>query len=136
VAPRYAVRRLDEVPTMAGGAKDPHWHALQHYFGFTAFGANVYVAKSDGDELVAGHDEAGSAQEELYVVTAGEARFVLDGEQFDAPAVSVVAVPDPSVRRAATARSAGTTIVAIGGERQTAFHSSWQPHHFENAPKL
>jgi hypothetical protein len=134
--PGYAVRRLHDVPTMAGEEHDPHWHALQHYFGLTAFGVNVYVAKNDGDELLAEHDEAGSAQEELYLVTAGEATFTIDGEDFEAPAVTVVAVPDPAVRRGARARAAGATIVAIGGERQEAFRSSWQPHHFENAPHL
>jgi hypothetical protein len=136
VGPRYAVRRLADVPTIAGDERDPHWHALTHYFGLTAFGVNVYIAKRDGDALLAEHDEAASAQEELYLVTAGEATFVIDGERFEAPAVTVVAVPDPAVRRGAAAVSAGTTIVAIGGERQEAFRSSWQPHHFEHAPKL
>jgi hypothetical protein len=50
--------------------------------------------------------------------------------------VSVVVVPDPAVRRAATANIAGTAIVAIGGERQPEFRTSWQKHHFENVPTL
>jgi hypothetical protein len=136
VAPRFAVRQLEDVPRIPTEADDPEWYPLQHYFGFTAFGVNVYVARADGGELLAEHDEAGSNQEELYLVTAGDATFVVDGERFDAPASTVVAVPDPTVRRAATAKIAGTTIIAIGGERRSAFRTSWQKHHFENVPTL
>ena len=134
--PRFAVRKLEEVPRIPSEPGDPAWYPLQHYFGLTAFGINVYVADADGAELLAEHDEAGSDQEELYLVTAGEAAFVVDGERFDAPAVTVVAVPDPTVRRAATANVAGTTIVAIGGKRRAAFETSWQKHHFEHVPRL
>ena len=136
MSPAFAVRRLEDVPTIAADDHDPRWYPVQHYFGLTAFGVNVYVAKNDGDELLAEHDEAGSAQEEVYLVTAGEAVFTIGGETFDVAAVSVVAVPDPAVRRGARARSAGTTVVAIGGEQRESFRSSWQPHHFDNAPRL
>jgi hypothetical protein len=134
--PRFAVRHLEDVPTIPADEGDPRWYPLQHYFGLTAFGVNVYVAKRDGDELLAEHDEAASDQEELYLVTVGTAEFVVDGERFDAPAVTVVAVPQPGVRRGATARSAGTAIIAIGGARGQRFRSSWQPHHFERAPTI
>jgi hypothetical protein len=134
--PRFAVRRLAEVPRVPWHPEEPHWYPLQHHFGLTAFGVNVYVAQSEGAELVAEHDEAGSDQEELYLVTAGEATFVLDGEPHAAPAPCVVAIPDPTVRRSATARTAGTTIVAIGAERRDEFRTSWQRHHFENVPQL
>lgn len=133
---RFAVRRLADVPRVPWQPDDPQWFPLQHHFGLTAFGVNVYVAQSDRAELLADHDEAGSDQEELCLVTAGEAEFVLDGERHAAPAPSVVAVPDPAVRRSATARSAGTTIVAIGGERRDEFRTSWQRHHFERVPRI
>jgi hypothetical protein len=136
MAPRFAVRRLGDVPRVPAEAGEPDWYPLQHYFGLTAFGANVYVAHAAGGDLLGDHDEAGSNQEEAYIVTSGEASFVIDGERFDAPAVSVVAIPEPSVRRVATAKVPGTTIVAIGGERQPEFRTSWQPHHFQNVPKL
>jgi Cupin domain len=54
------------------------------------------------------------AQEELYFVHRGRARFELGGEQVDAPAGTFVFVP-PGVRRTAFAQEAGTTIVAVGG---------------------
>ena len=124
---------MPRVPTEPG---DPRWYPLQHYFGLTAFGINVYVADADGNELLAEHDEAGSNQEELYVVTAGDAAFLIEGERFDTPALTIVAVPDPTVRRSATAKRAGTTIVAVGGERRDAFETSWQKHHFAHVPSL
>jgi hypothetical protein len=137
VAPRYAVRRLDDVPRIEDDdPADPEWFPLQHFFRLTAFGVNVYVAKDDGGTLIATHDEVGSNQEELYLVIAGEATFTLDGERVDVPAVSVVAVGDPAVARGATARTAGTTVVAIGGEAQDRFRSSWRPKWFENAEQI
>ena len=102
----------------------------------TAFGANVYVASEAGGDLLAAHDEKPSGQEELYLVVAGEAAFTLDGESFDAPAVTVVAVPDPAVVRSATAKTAGTAVVALGGEARNEFRSSWQPKWFEGAPQV
>jgi hypothetical protein len=136
VAPRFAVRRLADIPLVPAGPDDPDWYPLQHHFGLTAFGVNVYVARASNGDLLGDHDEAGSNQEELYLVVSGEATFVIDSERFDAPAVSVVAIPEPNVRRVAKAKVPGTTIVAIGGERQSEFRTSWQPHHFEAVPKL
>ena len=134
---RYAVRRLEDIPRIpAEEPGDPEWYPLQHYFRLTAFGANVYVASTAGGDLLAAHDEKQSGQEELYLVVAGEAAFTLDGETFAAPAVTVVAVPDPAVIRGATAKTAGTVVVALGGEAQNGFRSSWQPKWFEDAPQL
>jgi quercetin dioxygenase-like cupin family protein len=86
--------------------------------------------------LLGTHDETKSGQEELYLVVAGEATFTLDGETYDAPAVTVVAVPDPAVVRGATAKTAGTAVVALGGEAREAFRSSWQEKWFEGAPQV
>jgi quercetin dioxygenase-like cupin family protein len=134
---RYAVRRLEDVPVIPPEEPaEPNWYPLQHYFRFTGFGANVYVARADGGELLGLHDEAASGQEELYLVVAGEATFTLDGEAVDAPALTVVAVPDPTVVRGATAKTACTTVIAIGNEARDAFRSSWQAKWFEGAPQV
>jgi hypothetical protein len=50
--------------------------------------------------------------------------------------VSVVAGGDPAVVRGATARTAGTTLVAIGGKAQDRFRSSWRPTWDENAEQI
>ncbi len=131
--PRYAARRLDEIPTVpdAGVA----WYPLQHHFGLTAFGANVFVARAAGDELMAEHDESGSGQEELYLVLRGSVRFVLDGEPSDAEAVTVVAITEPSVRRSAVARDEDAMLLALGAPPGE-YRSTWRPAWFERVPKL
>jgi len=45
---RFAVRRLADVLRIPVEADDPEWYPLQHHFGLTAFGANVYVTRADG----------------------------------------------------------------------------------------
>jgi hypothetical protein len=133
---KYWVKRLDEVPRVPEeDPGDPVWHPLQHYFGFTSFGVNVYAAPESGGALIAEHDEAASEQEELYLVTEGAARFTIDGEEHVVPSIGIVAVPDPTVRRSAIADEPGTTVVVVGGRRAGRFDSSWQPHHFEGVPR-
>jgi hypothetical protein len=135
---RWSAKPLREVPLVEKEAPgDPDWFPLQHHFGLTAFGVNVYVATAAGDTLLERHDETGSGQEELYLVTAGSARFVLDGEEVSAAeAPFVVAVPDAAVVREARALETGTTIVALGGEPRERFESSWQSHHFDSIPRV
>ena len=134
---RYAVRRLEDVPQIPPDEPDDSvWYPLQHYFALTAFGANVYVATAANGDLIGTHDESGSSQEELYLVIAGEAAFTIDGEEVDAPAVTAVAVPDPTVVRGAVAKTPGTTVVAIGGAKKDQFESSWQSKWFEHVPQV
>jgi hypothetical protein len=134
--PGHWVRQLSAIPTIApADENDPTWYPLQHHFGLSAFGANVYEASRAGIELVGQHDESESGQEELYIVVAGAARFTLDGGTVDAPAVTVVAITDPGVLRAATALEAGTTVMAVGGPAAERFESSWRPDHFEGVPR-
>lgn len=129
--PRFAVHRLDEIPTVPDA--DVDWHPLQHYFGLNTFGANLFIARGIGDELIAEHDEGASAQQELYLVLRGAARFTLDGETHDAAAISIAAVPDAAVRRSAVAIEPGTMILALGappGEYASTWRASW----FERVP--
>ena len=48
---------------------------------------------------------------------------------------TVVAVPDPAVRRSAVALERGTAVLALGGQRRDAFASSWDARHFESVPR-
>ena len=133
--PGHWVKRLDEIPLVPEDeAGDPLWYPVQHHFGFTAFGVNVYIAPEAGGSLIGDHDEADSEQEELYLVTAGSARFTIDGQETLVPAGSVVAITDASVRRAAIAAEPGTTLAVVGGRRAPQFESSWQPEHFTTVP--
>jgi hypothetical protein len=132
--PRWTATRIEDVPTARGEADDPTWHPIQHYFGLTAFGANVFVARDDGQTLVEEHDEATSRQEELYLVLEGDALFELDGERVAAPRGTALAVTDPAVRRSAVARSCGTALLVVG-VRPGAFETTWRETHFAEVPR-
>ena len=131
------IARLADLPRIPEDEPgDPDWYPIQHFFRLTAFGMNAYVAREVGQGLIADHDEAGSCQEEVYVVTAGRARFTLDGVEHEVDAGAVVALPDPATRRSAVALSPGTTILAVGGPKRERFDSSWQHHHFEGVRQV
>jgi hypothetical protein len=132
----WAALSLEELPVAHETEPGAAWYPLQHVFGFTAFGANAFVASTSGDVLVEEHDESGSGQEELYLVTRGAAEFVLDGESVSARAAFVVAVRDPSVTRSAVALEAGTTMLAFGGVPNADFRSTWWDAHFAGVPRL
>lgn len=133
--PGWAAKRISEVPLVPDGEpSDPDWHPLQHHLGFTAFGANVFVAREPGQELLGEHDERASGQEELYLVLRGEAEFTLDGETVSAPEGTVVAVTGPDVARGATAVVAGTAVLAIGASPVGPFASTWRASHFRDVP--
>ena len=76
---------------------------------------NAYTAAKAGDLVVEEHDEGSLGHEEVYVVLSGQATFTLDGEEFDAPAGTVVHLADPKVRRVARAAEDGTRVLAVGG---------------------
>ncbi|MBD0329165.1 MAG: hypothetical protein ICV64_03575 [Thermoleophilia bacterium] len=118
------------------GADDPDWHPLQHDFGLTAVGINVYRAREAGDVLIARHDETAAGHEELYYLADGRARFVLDDEEHELDAGTTVVVRNSAVVREAVALEPGTTVLAVGGRPDPAFRSSWQAHHFEDVPRV
>ena len=127
----WYAKPLAEVPLVPPEQDDDcDWRPLQHHFHLTAFGANAYTADEAGQELLGEHDETKSGQEELYLVIAGAARFLLDGEAVEARAPFAVAVPDPAVRRSAVAVEPATTVLAFGGEARDRFRSSWDARHF------
>jgi len=60
-------------------------------------------------------------------VLAGHATFTLDGEQVEAPAGTVVFLPEHEVHRHAVAREPGTQVLAIGGWPDRPFAASaWE----------
>ena len=79
-----------EVASLAGleslpGPGSLRWTPVRKHFGITAFGINAYTATEVGQDVVEEHDEARLGHEELYVVLAGRATFVLDGDEVDVP---------------------------------------------------
>lgn len=127
---------LDRLPRAPEAEPGPAWYPLQHVFGLTGFGANAFVAREAGEILIEEHDETNSGQEELYVVIGGRARFTIAGEDVDAPAVTVIAVRDPSTARHAVALVPGTTLLAFGAVPNPEFNSTWRAAHFDDVPRV
>ena len=123
---RYGVTTLDQLatPAIPGQAQ---WHTIRRTLGVSSFGVNAWSATEDGARIIGEHDEAGGeGHEELYIVLTGHGTFTLDGEEVDAPAGTLVHVPDPTVKRAAVGE-AGTTILVVGAKPGEAFTpSTWE----------
>jgi tetratricopeptide (TPR) repeat protein len=124
---RYAVVALDElVPYETEG--QARWHTIRRALDIQSFGMNAWTATEDGQQVIGEHAEAdgGTEHEEVYVVVSGSATFTLEGETFEAPAGTIVHVPDPAVKRGAVG-TRGTTILAVGGKPGVAFTPSpWE----------
>ena len=102
------------------------WTPLRKHLGITAFGINAYTATEAGQDVVEEHSEERLGHEEIYVVVSGRATFVLDGEEQDVPAGSVVFLRDPKVKRYARAEEPGTTVLAVGGKPGLHEISAWE----------
>jgi hypothetical protein len=125
MARRPRVVALDEIEAIPGPGTLT-WHPVRAYLGLRAFGTNAYTAQKVGDDVVEPHDENPDlAHEELYFVARGRARFILDGETFDAPAGTYVFVPDTATHRHAVAEEVGTTVLSFGGP-PTFEPSAWE----------
>jgi hypothetical protein len=139
----HVVADVDEIEEASDG-RCP-WRPVRHRFGITAFGVSTWTGRNVGDRILNQDDEltrepghlraerlADDANEDLYLVHVGRARFELDGEPVDAPAGTFVFVP-PGVRRTAFAEEPGTTIVAVGGVPGKAYEpvgwEIWRPLH-------
>ena len=101
---------------------------VREHLGIHSFGINAITLGEDGT-LINEHDEAGSGQEEVYVVLDGTATFEVDGETVEAPAGTFVSVR-PESRRKATGDA---TVLALGGTAGEAFQAmdwggAWPMH--------
>lgn len=109
-----ALDAVEAVPWKAGMT----WRPLRSQLGIRAFGAAAFTAELVGETVVEPHAEApdGRGHQELYFVSRGGARFILDGRSIDAPAGTFVFVEDPSVHREAIATEPATAVLVFGGE--------------------
>jgi mannose-6-phosphate isomerase-like protein (cupin superfamily) len=122
---KFQAARLDDIERR--GRHIP----VREHLGIHAFGVNAYTPTEDGT-LINEHDESGSGQEELYIVLDGNATFEVDGQTFEAPAGTFVAV-QPDARRKATGDG---TVLALGGTPGEAYQAldwggAW-PFHSES----
>jgi quercetin dioxygenase-like cupin family protein len=122
----YTVAHLRDFP--AADTSIP----IRHHFDITAFGVNAYRSEEAGGRVISEHTESPTKQEELYVVVEGHATFTVGGDEIDAPAGTLVFV-DPTARRGAVAKEAGTTVLVVGGRPGHAYEvGPWEEHREEN----
>ena len=121
---------LDAIP----GPGSLVWRPVRRRFGIGAFGVNAYTAETAGEDLVEDHTEETYRHEELYFVVSGHATFTVAGDEIDAPAGTFVFIRDPSVRRRAVAREAGSAVLAVGGRRGEPFKESGWEYSFAATP--
>ncbi len=121
----YSVSRIDDlarIPVDEG----LEWRPIRRRFGIQAFGTNAYTSERVGGVVVEEHKES-SGHEELYLVLSGRATFTLDGEEVEAPAGTIVFLPDGDVLRRAVSEEEGTTVLAVGGWPDKPFEpSAWE----------
>jgi hypothetical protein len=118
----WKVARLDEIERR--GRDIP----VREHFGIHAFGINAFTPSEDGT-LIGDHTEAGSGQEELYLVVDGTATFEIDGATVEATPGKLVYVA-PEARRTATGEG---TVIVIGGTPGQVYEAidwgeAWQFH--------
>jgi mannose-6-phosphate isomerase-like protein (cupin superfamily) len=101
----WQVARLDDIERRGRGIP------VREHLGLHSFGMNAYRPDEDGT-LINEHDEAGSGQEELYLVLEGTATFEIDGETIAAPPGTFLAVR-PDARRKATGVA---TVLVLSGK--------------------
>ena len=101
--PNWKVAHLDDIERR--GRDIP----VREHLGIQAFGVNAFTPREDGT-LVNDHDEAGTGQEELYIVVDGKVTFEVDDEAVDTPPGTLVYV-GPAARRKATG---GGTLLVVG----------------------
>ena len=109
----YQVAHLDAIEEFIDA--DSHYRPIRHHLGITAFGVTAWTAHAAGDLVINEHDEGDpSADQELFLVLRGHAVFEIDDDRIDAPAGTLVFAP-PRTKRTASAKQAGTTIIAVEG---------------------
>jgi hypothetical protein len=106
--PNWQVARLDDIERR--GRDIP----VREHLGIHAFGINAFTPSDDGT-LVNEHDEAGTGQEELYIVLDGKVTFEIGGEAVEAPAGTLLFV-GPEPRRKASGDGTVLVVGATPGE--------------------
>ena len=123
----YEVARLDELERLPVVGEGLTWRPVRRTLGVSAFGVSAYSAANAGERVVEEHTESRNHHEELYVVVRGRATFTVGDDELDAPAGTLVFLPDPEVRRGATAAEAETTVLALGARPGVAYEpSAWE----------
>jgi mannose-6-phosphate isomerase-like protein (cupin superfamily) len=113
----YAVVNVEDIEGAGpGGAV----RFVRREIGVEAFGINWFDLPPDAAGME--HDEAGSGQEEVYVVVRGSGHWRIGDVDVPVRVGSVIRV-DPETRRLPVAGQNGMSFISIGARR-----GSYEPH--------
>jgi tetratricopeptide (TPR) repeat protein len=116
-----------EVATIRDLERPDGWSPIRLALDVRGFGINAWTGHEAGAWLIPAHDEKPSGHEELYLVVSGRATFTIDGQDVEAPAGTIVFVPDPEATRGALAAEAETTVMSVGAKPGEAFEpGAWE----------
>ena len=110
------IERWEEIERRHPGYDDEvEYHSVRQHFGIRAFGAAAWSAPA-GQCLIPPHSETEAQyhQEELYILMAGSARIVCDGEEITMTPGQLLFV-EPRVFREGVALETPTTMLVVGG---------------------
>jgi quercetin dioxygenase-like cupin family protein len=127
----YEVAHIDELEELPINNGEFVWRPVRRRFGITAFGTNAYTGDT-GQRVIEEHSERDNHQE-MYVVLRGRATFMLDDDEVDAPAGTIVFLR-PNTKRGAIAAEDGTAVLAVGAKPGVVFEPSlWEDVFAANA---
>jgi hypothetical protein len=113
----WAAVALDDVEQIDWRGTGINWRPVRRVLGADIVGIAAFTAERPGEMVVEPHTEVGDGrgQQEIYVVLRGNAHFLIDGAEVDAPAGTLVRV-EPQAHRQAVATEPDTAVLALGGE--------------------
>jgi quercetin dioxygenase-like cupin family protein len=111
MADGYTIKHRDEFEAMEGSG-DATWRLARKALGTSAFGFNLVEIAPGGQ--IPEHDEAGSGQQELYVILEGDAILRIAGEDHPAPAGTFASIDPPASRTILNRSDAPLTALLIG----------------------
>ena len=116
------IARWDEIERRHPGYDDEvTYHSVRQHLGIGSFGVAAWTAPV-GQCVIPPHSEtaAGYHQEELYIVLAGSAEVICDGDEMTLAAGQVLFV-SPDVFREGVALETPTTVLVVGGRPGRAY---------------
>jgi quercetin dioxygenase-like cupin family protein len=111
MAGSYTIKHRDEFEAMEGSG-DSTWRLARKGLGTSSFGFNLVEIAPGGE--IPEHDEAGSGQDELYIVLEGEAVLRIEGEDHAAPAGTFASIQPPASRTILNRSQGPVTALLIG----------------------
>jgi quercetin dioxygenase-like cupin family protein len=107
---KYAVKRIDEMEAVFGGA----FKRARAELGVESFGMQVLDMPAETGDRYPEHDHGEDGQEEVYAVLRGTGEIEIEGERHALDPEVIVRV-GPGVKRKLFAGPEGIRILALGG---------------------